>query len=224
MTSSNGVLSHNGPSLFAGGYLQITGALFNPPESIIPKLGTGVELLYVKDNPNPAAANGYGLLQGYSRDTNTYRDLYITGRNVTIGVNGGKLALPANSVQYLVGYARATSSYTIPAAGWGETDVQFSPSWSGATARIEWEVNMLSGPGVGTVHHVGLGIDGALTWPSIGAYSSPGSGYVVRLSGVLYNQAPTTGVHRIAIWIYGPAGAGLWNGAYSSLAVTEQRA
>jgi len=214
------VETHNGPVVHTGGYLHVQGANHNPPETIVPKLGTGVELLYVKDDPNPAAANGYGLLQAYSRDRASFRPLYIHGDPLYLE---GNVRLPAGSAQALIGQWHQGSGWRLPASSqWLETDVRASSTWSGAPLRIEWQacVQVVGHEAI----YVGLGIDGSLTWANEGAWIGAASGDFNTLTGVMYHVSVTPGVHRISLWLYGTAGAGMYGGNNSSIWVTEQRA
>lgn len=221
------VETHNGPVVHTGGYLQMTGALFNPPESIIPKFGTGVELLYVKDNPNPAAANGYGLLQAYSRDTSTYRDLVITGRTINLSVPaGGKVYLPAESANAFVGGIRWIGGWDIPQVNvWNETPVQVTATLTGRTVRVE-ACGSIKGA-TNALIYMGFGVDGTCILDSMTAAQVVANNVHFGWAMVGYflpSQAPA-GVRRISVFMYSNvAGSGFWTGAYNSLYVTEQRA
>jgi len=222
-----GALERNGPLIHSGGYLQMTGASFNPLEAIIPKFGTGVELLYVKDDPDPSAWNGYGVLQGFSRDTNSYRDLVISGRNVTINANGGKLNLPTSSVQQLKGQYVNVTGWQIPSQNvWYETPVQADVACTaGYVYRVE-ACGVINFSATGLLCYLGLAYNGT-GLSSLQAIQIPTGTGVMNYSMIAYFTAVPTGTMRFATWMHSAnvvGTGGFWPSAAQSLYVTEQRA
>jgi len=217
----------NGPVVHTGGYLHIQGAAFNPTETIQPKVGTGVELLYIRDTPEPSAWNGYGILHAYSRDTASYRDLIITGRNVTINANGGKLALPAGSVQSLKGQYVGTTGWQVPAQNvWYETPVQVDVACTaGYVYRVE-ACGVINFSATGLLCYLGLAYNGT-GLNSLQAIQFPTGAGIMNYSMLAYFAYVPTGTMRFAVWMHsanvGGTG-GFWPSAAQSLYVTEQRA
>jgi len=220
------VETHNGPVVHTGGYLHVQGAAFNPVETVQPKLGTGIEMFYVRDEPVPSAANGYGVLQAYSRETMTYRDLVISGKDVRIqNPGGGRTILPAGTAQALVGNWYTASGWVIPSANqWYESEVRANYTIaSSPLVRFEFCLT-LNTTIAGTVIYVGLGIDGVLTWASICVTGFPTAGLPQVVSGFMYHQGHPLGIHRASIWLYTSGGGRFDAGASSGLWITEQRA
>lgn len=188
--------------------------------------------------PRDGAGSGSGLelahypklssnVQSYDRDTSTWLDLNLYGKNIGLNPQGGKVSMPAGSAQALLGYYWNPVGWTVPQVNvWTESPVQASFTSSGTYPwRIEWGCT-IGNPTKGAVVYVGVGIDGAITFPSLALFHVPEANYLTTVSGTAYlTTPPAAGPHRAGIFIYtGTAGTAINAGAYATLWVTEQRA
>jgi len=208
-------------------------------QPMAPRSGQGVE---VGHYPGPAVTQGYIL--SYDRDLNTFRDLTIQGKNVSIYAQaGGSLNLSAsqlilpdgsittpmlapNAVQQLL-----TSSYLAGGSGaystintWLETSVQIAATvFSGAVVRLECRLNFSVSAAAAV--NVGIFYDHALLIGNQAAVYTPSDlinwGQMVSF---VYYYTPSAGTHTFGIGVNFSAGTlTLSPGAYQALYVTEQK-
>ena len=136
----------------------------------------------------------------------------------------GTSELAANAVSAVIGNALVNSNYRVPSAGtWNESDVTSTATFTGAPVRIEWGAQVY-GTGAATDIVLSIGRDGVFTWAHVGRWVSPFANSFTTLSGVIYDNAPTVGSHRIGLMVFASqTGAGFWTGGNCSLIITEQR-
>ena len=212
----SGLVTHRG--IIDANSLRVQGILY-------PQSGAGLELIYFQNNPPTTPMNG--TLQSYDRDAAAYTDLAISGKNITLQAQGGKVSLPAGSAQAVVGSWYQASGWSVPAAGqWleSETPIQVSATTSGSPVRLETCGTLVCGL-ANQLIYVGMGIDGTIPLDSQMVQSLPTVNAVVGFCAIGY-LTPSAGLHRFSTFLYmnaGPGG-GLWAGGYHSLWVTEQRA
>lgn len=205
----SGLVTHRG--IIDSNSFRATGNLW-------PQHGAGLELIY--DQPSKT-----GYLQSYDRDASAYTDLNVTGKNVTLATNGGKVTLPAGTTQQLLGTYRQIAAWNIPATGaWYESNAQVSATTTGGLVRLE-ACGSLTHPAANAVIYVGFMTDGSVTADSLTVASSGTANWVSPYS-IVYYFSPSAALHRFSICLYtNIAGAsGFWSGAYQNLFVTEQRA
>jgi len=227
--TSSGLWTHKGKAEI--GSARITQAL-------APNSGQGLELGHI---PGPS---GYGYVQAYDRDIAQYRDLYIVGKNVTLGANnGGAVNLPAGSItstqiadatiqtadiaanavqQYLGGLATASTWTTTVTSTWVLTNVSLTATSGGGMLRIEATVpiyHTVAGAGV----YVGWALDGVIQ-RAVGFLNITGASYTQTVSFTEYGQ-PAAGSHTFAVAVVNATAGtlGLNNAANCLLYVTEQK-
>jgi hypothetical protein len=183
-----------------------------------PQSGRGLELVYNQGGP-------YGGVQSYDRDAQQYTDLYLTAKNITLQAPGGKVSLPAGTVQQVLGYWFQPSGWVPPAASqWLESDVRISYTGTGAPIRHDFATSITLP--AGSTCYVGMGLDGGITWPSLALMQNGGGGtWIVPCAASIINTSTAAGPHRISIWLYyGGPQVSINASAYTSLWATEQRA
>lgn len=214
--------SSNGRQQIGSGLVTHKGIIdsnsFRAQGILSPQTGRGLELIYNQTGP-------YGIVQSYDRDAAAYTDLYLSAKNINLTPQGGKVTLPAGSVQQLLGSYRQVITWSIPASGnWYETPAQVSATTTGGMVRLE-ACGSLTHATLSAVTYVGFMCDGALTADSLTAVSAPQANAVMSYSAIYY-FTPSAALHRFSIMLYtNSAGVGgFWSGAYQNLFVTEQRA
>jgi hypothetical protein len=219
-STSSGLILHRGP--LSAALVRAVGSQ-QTGQGVWPRDGQGsgssLELAhYPKQSSN---------IQSYDRDTSQWLDLNIYGKNISLNPqSGGGLTLPAGSAQAILGYYRATSNWSAPAAGqWFETAAQANATCrSGTTIRLEacGTVTMATAQ---ALMYFGFMRDGALYFDTQQCVQSAVAGALSGWSIIGYDTAPLAGVHRYAICCYLNTGTGgFWPGSYTSFYVTEQRA
>ncbi|HZT54998.1 MAG TPA: hypothetical protein VFA35_02140 [Burkholderiaceae bacterium] len=184
-----------------------------------PQSGRGTELGF-------QSTAAYGYLQVIDRDSQTWLDLQVSARNITLTATSGKVSLPAGTAQQLIGSYRAIAGWNIPAtSAWYESVAQVNATTTGGVLRLE---------ACGTVTHsvataimyIGLMIDGNPGYADSQTAVQPSlNGQLMPYSIIYYLGGLAAGAHRFSIMLYSPnMGAGLWSGAFQNLYVTEQRA
>jgi hypothetical protein len=221
---SSGLIIHRGPLNAA-----VVRAIGSPATggAIFPRDGQGSgSSLELAHTPKSSSS-----IQSYDRDTSQWLDLNLYGKNVNLGAFGGKVIMPAQSVQSSPASAKWIGNWVIPSTGtWTETPVQQVLSvTAGNPVRVE-ACGTLTCAIAGAVMYVGLGLDGGIVHDSMfcaqpGSGSNTLAGY--HVTGYFTSQISTSGTHRFSTFLYtnaGPSAAGLWSGAYNYLWITEQRA
>jgi len=226
--TSSGLWTHKGRS--AVGALQVTG-----PLNLSPPTGQGVEILY-----DPLIATGY--VYSYDRDAQAWRDLWIQGKSVNVGVNsGGTLNLPAgsitsaaiadgaittadiapNAVTQLIGQYFAAPTFTSTSINtWLATPVSTgSIACSGARVRIVC-TGTLNNTIVANVF-AGLMIDAVATY-SIVAATVAGANYSVPFCFEIYH-VPAAGNHTYTLMVNSAGGTIGLSGVYHTLFATEEK-
>jgi hypothetical protein len=192
--------------------------------NLYPQSGRGLELLYDQTAKQ-------GLIYSYDRDAQVWTDLNLTGKNVMLNAPGGKVSLPAGTVQSTVG-TRWIGTYNLPAAGtWYESPVQQTATVT-AGNMVRVEASGTVGHSVaGGIVYVGVGIDGAIATGGDSMFCcQPNNGGGNTITGYsfcayLSSQIATSGAHRFAVFLHTNAvGASMWAGGYQYIWVTEQRA
>lgn len=152
--------------------------------------------------------------------------LYFDGTNFAL--QGGQLNVSGGLTPGLattaLGNYRALTGYTPPATGqWSESPAQVSATTAGGRIRCDGH-GALIGSTVGTAIFVGLMIDGATSLDSLVAGQVPVANYFFPFAFTCY-VTPAAGLRRFAIGLYVNAlGSGFYNGAYTHLWITEQKA
>lgn len=128
---------------------------------------------------------------------------------------------PGSAAKYIGAY-HSTSSFKLTQTGvWTETDVQFTGTFTGAPlTRFDFMTSVEGSGGGG--FYLGIGIDGALTWPSL-QVTVIQTGITVPMGGTISHLGMPAGTHRVALWLYGAAGNGFTAGGYSDLTGIEHR-
>jgi hypothetical protein len=206
---TDGLWVHRGKADF--GSLRATNTL--PPIS-----GQGLEVSHV---PGPSGA---GYIVAYDRDIAAYRDLNLVGKNVTLStLGGGKLGLPANSVQQLIGNVGSSTWSTTTVTAWVATALTTSVTTGGGMLRVE--VCFIGYHSVaGGQWLTGLGWDGVVQ-VGMSQTTTPVANYGSTVSWVDYVTLPS-GAHTVTVFAYNyTAGTlGIVAGVASTLFVTEQKA
>jgi hypothetical protein len=223
--TSSGLWTHKGKAEI--GSARIT-------QGLPPNIGQGLELGHI---PGPS---GYGYVQAYDRDIAQYRDLYLVGKNISIGANNGgattilaPLNLPANSVgtsqiqanavqQYLGGIATAAGWSTTVTNTWVLTNVTLTVTSGGGMLRIEATVPIYHTV-AGAVVYVGWALDGAVQ-RAAALLNITGVNYTQTVSFTDYGQ-PAAGSHTFAVAVFNATAGTLGINTASSalLYVTEQK-
>jgi len=198
---SSGLWTHKGSIDTAS--LRVTKAMY-------PSNGAGIEFTY---------ANNIGTIYPYDRDVGSYTDLTISGRNITLLPQGGKVSLPAGTAQNLIGEYFAAPAWSLPQTNaWLETPLQVTGPFSGKRTRLDWRVT-LNVTALCTVFS-GIGIDGTIQW-TLGLHTFQANEYAT-LCGTMYT-APSAATHRIGVFLNANiTGVSLTTSAYQILTVTEQ--
>jgi len=201
-----------------------------------PGAGAGMEL------GHQTGPTGYGFIQAYDRDLNAWRDLYLSGKNVTIQATGGTLNLPANSVgssqiadgsiqtadiapnavQQLLGQYVGAPTWSTTTQNWLATPLTCSITTGGGYLRFE-STFTASHSAANATWFLGFGWDGAV---SIGLTSvvAPAVGNVIS-STLIYYGALSAGTHTVTTYVYMITAGTLtiYTGINSVLFVTEQK-
>ena len=114
-------------------------------------------------------------------------------------------------------------SWTLGASSvWTETPIQTTVALSGVRTRIEFGT-MIGCPTKGQRVFWTIMIDGnpPVGTAALGAADAPENNYGLMASGTYY-ITPAAGSRRVALALYGPSGAQLFNVIASTLYLTEQ--
>lgn len=210
--NTDGLWKHLG--LFDAGGLRANGVQYAQ------QVGQGLELLFT-----PTSG---GIVQAYDREASIYLDLSLSARSIILSTSGGNAYLNGKPIAtepttQLLGNFFAGVDWTLPQASvWTETPVQINITQSGKLMRLDWNL-MLSCPVKGQRVYWSLFQDGALLInAALGAIDAPEANYAMMAYGG-YTALSTAGTHRLAIALFGPAGAKIVPGISASLAATEYR-
>ncbi len=186
----------------------------------IPALtGAGVETYY-----NTAGNPGYGVIQCYDRDAQTYRDLAINARSITISTQqGGKVSLPAGSIQaHVVNYMGAPTWSSAQSGVWLETPVGGTATFSGVECRIEATLNWTNNT-LNSWTQFGWGLDNVVQ-AAVARAHTPNTSFLLSSTFILYAVIPA-GTHKVGVWLNNNTGVtSLDAGTYQNFHVMEQRA
>ena len=192
--------------------------------NLTPSSGAGVEFVYIEPT---------GYVQSLARNPVVWKDLNISGKNITFYANGGAVNLPvntiktadiqANAVQQLHGSYRSAASWAIPSiSAWYESPVQVTATVGGGVVRVE-ATGAFQGNTAGQVILLGLMVDGVMWIDSLLTVGTATANQVLGYSFACY-VTPTAGSHRFALAVYLTAGtAQFWTSCYQHLWVTEQK-
>lgn len=139
-------------------------------------------------------------------------DLFITGQ-------GGPTDTQRLNARLLGSY-NAPNTYAVPQGGaWYETSVQVNFTSTGVPlTSFHFQCPVQSPSAISTIY-IGLGLDGALTWPSV-VMATVNTGWTVPMSGTIFATNQGAGAHRVSLWMYaGTAGCSFIGNA--SLFVVE---
>jgi hypothetical protein len=207
---------------------QLDGGMLRARDNVAPRVGAGLELVY--DRPSQTS-----YVQSLDRDAGVYRDLFINAKNLTLGVNGGVLSLPAGSIttpmlaanaaQQLIGsYIGVPNWSSTTTSTWLLTPIATGPVACGG-GLLRCETSFIVQHSVASGYFVsGLGWDGAVQ-VVMSATHAPGVNYQVTISYVYYVSG-LSGSHNFQIFIahYTAGTLSLPNiSAFSTLYVTEQK-
>ena len=180
--------------------------------------GAGMELGYY-------APGLYANILVYDRSAGAYRDLNITAKNIQLAINGGKLTLPANSVQAPLGnYLGAGTYSTTTTSTWAISPLAITVACSGGLLRFEVSTAVQHTVAGGTII-LGIAMDGAPTLPSRMIVGCSTASFAVPVTWIDYGQPPA-GTHTFAIMINNATAGTATLGhswMYTTLWVTEQK-
>lgn len=199
---SSGLWTHKGSIDTAS--LRVTKAMY-------PSNGAGIEFTY---------ANNIGTIYPYDRDVGSYTDLTISGRNITLLPQGGKVSLPANTAQATIGSYVATLNWTQTTNAWTETPVAVTATCTGVPCRIDFGVTMRSLT-AGQDCYFGWGIDGAVQ-NGLGVMTAAAANGAMPFNAT-FNYTPSAGSHRFAAFTYTSTSSPMANNVNVYIFVTEQR-
>ena len=195
-------LSPNGVGTWADSHLRIDQGFPSEPRIGFHESGNSAVALY-----KPSGVNGF-----------------------RVRGNGGEdypLVGAPGSVNAPIGQWWAPSGYAIPAINvWYETDVRASFTTTGQRLRIEWSAVIYAPTAAaGSTVHVGLGMDGGLSWPSQAVLYFATPGMYLPCSAVMYTPDVAAGPHRVSLFLYANiGGGGFYPSGYCTIWVTEQKA
>ena len=150
------------------------------------------------------------------------------GQSATLVLPNGIITTPMlapNAAQQLIGSCVQVVGWTLPQTNvWTETPIQAQCTFSGASpVRVEFAF-AVGCPTKGQRVFWSFFLDGSVaTGASLGALDAPEANYGSMATGCYYMTSPPLGSHRVAVGLYGPAGAQIGSSIYSTLYVTEQK-